>query len=547
MTNAEHIERPALNEDCRLGTCAFYLLYKDGHFVDSNSRLEAEEVARAYSRAKYGEPEAIQFFGAAMEEAALGDNGFLDFLESTRSTHPDIIITSPGIRNVPKASKLLAEYLANRLTIYTSHKDLQPVTLDTPVPVDMEVVKRIVSGRDPWLASLTPGKYAGHPVIYVSDLKTSAEGAEKAVRQIMEVGQATAAYPLFAVNLNIAESDHGDGDVRELMASRTIDGSLASIKSVIVKADNPIVQRTLRNLFAPEHAPYLRGYLEGMSDQALIRLYISVSNSDFRWIFNGDYAGQIRVLEKVLHEKGWVDASGRLFNRQKFVKSAEVVTTEPYRIVNYWLNSKRDIPFEKAREYSLMKYSDPNASEAIAQAIAENILASSKIQEVVAKGEPIVLTSSAYGSVPTAAAIISWKIEDIFKSQGIKVDKVKINRSGQFAVMNFGALSQAEREIQMKARKIGLSPADTEKLKGATVLAIDDLCATGSHERAIRELMATTEARETIFAYYIKFGERLMVNEPDTEEWLNKAGIQTLTDMIPMIRKLGLAKEETNE
>ncbi len=93
-------------------------------------------------------------------------------------------------------------------------------------------------------------------------------------------------------------------------------------------------------------------------------------------------------------------------------------------------------------------------------------------------------------------------------------------------------MSQQERLDELKARKLTLDEQEAALLEGKTLIVIDDLCATGSHEKAVQEVLTPTKLRKAIFAYNVKFGESLMVNEPDTEEWLNRVACMSPQDVL---------------
>jgi hypothetical protein len=184
--------------------------------------------------------------------------------------------------------------------------------------------------------------------------------------------------------------------------------------------------------------------------------------------------------------------------------------------------------------YSRMKYGDPLAVREVAERMAAGFLLNINFDEVLrSTRKPVIITSSAYGEVPTAAHAVSIQLVRILRENGVPVDTVKIDRNGDFGTSDYGTMSLEERKRRMGQRKIVLSKEAREKLKDAFAIVVDDVHVTGSHEKTLKELLETCEAKECVFSYLVEFSPNLAQREPQTEEKLNRAIVKTVTDLAP--------------
>lgn len=193
-----------------------------------------------------------------------------------------------------------------------------------------------------------------------------------------------------------------------------------------------------------------------------------------------------------------------------------------------------ELSVNAAREYSRMKYGDPDATHSIAERLTDLLVNSPEFQQHLPANRRILLASSAFGSIPTAAYALAREMKVILDQEGFEVLTVKFQREGGFHRTDYGALNFEERLQVLKKRKIGISAADRELLEGATLLVVDDLRSTGAHELALQQLLqAQTGVQNIIFAYWIAFGADLSSQNPMQEESINHSNISSLSDLLP--------------
>ena len=190
----------------------------------------------------------------------------------------------------------------------------------------------------------------------------------------------------------------------------------------------------------------------------------------------------------------------------------------------------------ETKMYSRMKYGDPVATKRIALHLASAITNHPFVQKLIISEEPILITSSAFGVIPTASYSVAREVTKLLQSLDVKHDRIKFERGGDFATNHYGTMTADERSAAMKKRQIFLSKTDKEKIKNKHVLIIDDISVTGSHEKKLHQLLSESGAKDWIFAYYYLLGKKIAAQSPETEEDLNRSEIRTVLDLIPFFK-----------
>ncbi len=522
----------------------------DGVLVDSVTGQPIEDFAALISNCKFGDEKAAEELAGSIADAALRNFHFLDFIINASLASKIIVITSHGIANVPTASALLLRGISARLNIWLANNNRQGLYVDSPIPVWVD--KEFYQSSDkvpPKLESIVEaGKYKGCHVLFVDDMLVSTKSADEVKQLLTTVGGAEKVFFLFGGALDTFVYAATDGALEKTVALKSIDGSLESLKGLLEHPEEvTVTQRLLKSVLSPENIPQLYDFLSNLPDKAALKLFKAASRINFFARYNAHYKPAIQVLRSVLIDKGWMGEDGVLYRKQKYTSKEAESTLKPHQIATYTLKSKADITPDEAKRYSRMKYCDPAAVRTIGLRMTQSLLHDEVFLQAVANREKIIITASAYGAIATAGAHLTDFIEAELVRAGINVDRIKVERKGQFAKQDFGKLTAEERAAAMKARKLVIEGDNADKVKGATVIAVDDLCATGSHERSMQKLLADSGASKMIACYYIKFTEQLMVNEPDTEEYLNRASAKTVADLIPWIKELQLLNKPSSE
>ncbi len=177
-----------------------------------------------------------------------------------------------------------------------------------------------------------------------------------------------------------------------------------------------------------------------------------------------------------------------------------------------------------------MKYGSPTAINSVATGVVKYLLDLSEL----AIHENLALASSAYGSIPNAAATVVDQMAAQFRNRGIAPVPIKFHRHGGFAMSNYGCLNPGERQLAMSRRTVTLNTDCAAKLAGKTLVVFDDLRCTGAHEDVLVKLLNLSEQKPSrvLFVYWIRFSDTLNQSNPQFEDLLNHAKIETLEDLM---------------
>jgi adenine/guanine phosphoribosyltransferase-like PRPP-binding protein len=251
-----------------------------------------------------------------------------------------------------------------------------------------------------------------------------------------------------------------------------------------------------------------------------------------RYWFEIFYCGENRKNSRIL--PGFMKLDPNPYQLSAPPAPAAASLSKVLRFSYFNLVSASDLSVNAAREYSRMKYGDPDATHSIAERMTDLLINSPEFKQQIPENRRILLASSAFGSIPTAAFALAREMQAILEQEGFEVVMVKLQRRGGFARTDYGSLNFEERLKVLKKRKISISPEDHALLEGGTLLVVDDLRSTGAHELALEELLlGQTGVQNIVFAYWIAFEAHLRTQNPMQEETINHSNISYLDDLLP--------------
>ena len=188
-------------------------------------------------------------------------------------------------------------------------------------------------------------------------------------------------------------------------------------------------------------------------------------------------------------------------------------------------------------DYSRMKYGDLKSTKILAKLLFENFVSKYRSPADPLESDKIVIASSAYGIVPTAAFGLAVEFESLMNLAGVSFEVVKIERSLGLGSEDYAELNNDQRESFLAKRKLSLTCEATEKLDGARLIVIDDLFATGRHQEAILDLLKRkTSVKDVLFLYILQLSERLGRDYPMAEHSVNRYSIRNLDDYFQLIQ-----------
>jgi PRTase ComF-like len=183
-------------------------------------------------------------------------------------------------------------------------------------------------------------------------------------------------------------------------------------------------------------------------------------------------------------------------------------------------------------QYSRFKYGSEKAARSYGHKMARELM---QTNPDILTAEKLVIAGSPYKFVRTASSAITRFCTDAINlarlSKGLPpAMPLKIHRKSVFQG-DYGTLTAAERIALMSQNTISI---DTDLIKDAVFLVVDDIKITGAHEKIIRDL-AGTLPQHAIFSYVAALDREEAMAHPQIEHDLNHAGAVTLDKILENI------------
>lgn len=185
-------------------------------------------------------------------------------------------------------------------------------------------------------------------------------------------------------------------------------------------------------------------------------------------------------------------------------------------------------------EYSRFKYGDGHVASHYGTLMAQQAL---NAYPDLLEEEDVYVTSSAYKVAPPASHALlrpfirtARAIGRIHKT-ATRFRPLRIHRA-HLTNGDYAAMTVEEREAVV-ARN-GLSLEEGADIAKKSVIALDDIYVTGSHERSIEDVMQKHDARRTVYSYVIQAagGHK----DPKMEAVINGASVSHIGNIIDMAR-----------
>lgn len=183
--------------------------------------------------------------------------------------------------------------------------------------------------------------------------------------------------------------------------------------------------------------------------------------------------------------------------------------------------------------YSRFKYSDPNAAAYYGTLLAEGIQRCHIFQKANTNPDDVVITASAYKSLPTAAQAVATAAIETLKASGCPVHKGRIHRD-KLTEGDYGAMSADERAYWMSCNGLWVDP---EIFEGRHVIVADDVSISGAHGRAIVSMFASVPLASLTLMHIIELDPALAIKDPKIEDRMNHAVIKNLGDLRHLINQ----------
>jgi hypothetical protein len=192
-------------------------------------------------------------------------------------------------------------------------------------------------------------------------------------------------------------------------------------------------------------------------------------------------------------------------------------------------------PFS-ATQYSRYKYGSVAAAEAFAVALGEAFY---QCRPELVRGPRLLLTSSPYTYVPTAATALARGLQPVLNAARARAGLppapfVQVDRVGTSAG-DYGMLSAQARDQRMAANVLSFRRFPPDQVRGAHLLVVDDVRVTGAHQRCVMQASEDMPFLARIFLYIACFRPASSRFDPTQEDALNHASVRTLSDLAAIV------------
>jgi hypothetical protein len=201
----------------------------------------------------------------------------------------------------------------------------------------------------------------------------------------------------------------------------------------------------------------------------------------------------------------------------------------------------RAAPFSAAC-YSRYKYGSVTATEAFATALAA---AFAEHCPDAVRAPRLLLTSSPYSHVPTAATTLARKVQPGLNAMRatlglppaplLKVDRLTASAG------DYGTLSALARDRHMAANALSFHRFPPCQVRGAHLVVVDDVRVTGAHQRCLARASEELPLGARAFVYIAAVRPAAGGTfdpasfDPTVEDALNHAAIKTLDDLAGLV------------
>jgi hypothetical protein len=206
------------------------------------------------------------------------------------------------------------------------------------------------------------------------------------------------------------------------------------------------------------------------------------------------------------------------------------------RIIHFLLHSihsQAELGF-CPEEYSRFKHGSDTIARKFGYELADGFIADCLSKHY--KGEQIVIMPGAYSYIPTASFRMKKYFVDklnlyLFENNYPVTEETKIYRTVSYRE-DYGEMS-AERRYNLIKNDIFY--IDKKFIENKTILHLDDIKITGTHERIIVDMLKNNDLDNTCYMLYFAGLENKQIH-PNIENYLNHKYVKNLDDINSIIK-----------
>jgi hypothetical protein len=194
-----------------------------------------------------------------------------------------------------------------------------------------------------------------------------------------------------------------------------------------------------------------------------------------------------------------------------------------------------DLGFDKY-DYSKFKYGSKRVSRLYGTELGDKFVKNLYIRDDLAKigDQDIVVCSAPYKFIPVASTILKDYFISSFNKEWCKehspVIDMKVSR-GHSYYEDYGAMSEEERDKAINSDDFYI---DAEIIKDKTLILIDDIRISGSHERRMVTLLEKANFTGNVFFVY--YASLIGKHDPTIENKLNYAFVKNVLSIDSIVK-----------
>lgn len=197
------------------------------------------------------------------------------------------------------------------------------------------------------------------------------------------------------------------------------------------------------------------------------------------------------------------------------------------------ISSEKDFDF-LPDEYSKFKYGAENIARKFGYELADRFIHG--VFKETYKGQQLIVLPSAYSHIPTASFFMTKYFINrlnsyLFDNGYPVVQETKIHRTVTYRE-DYGEMSAADRYKLISGDKFYI---DKEFIKNKTMIFLDDIKITGTHERIITKMLGEYGITEDSYMIYFAELTDKTIN-PKIENYLNNYFVKNIHDVDTIIQ-----------
>lgn len=231
----------------------------------------------------------------------------------------------------------------------------------------------------------------------------------------------------------------------------------------------------------------------------------------------------IESILPIIHRS--TSSSVSMIGKGAIVSNSSGTTFEELYFSLKEFDSEESINFNVV-DYSKLKYGSGKAAESFGKLLSKGLVRSKKFSSFIerSKGKEILIASAPYKYLPVASTALKNEVHNTMVLDGVENTLLdfKVFR-GHSYLSDYGEMDKDKRWSSLSGDSFRI---DKDFIKDRSIIFVDDVKITGSHENRMRNLLAEAGYEGTVL--YVYFAEFTGEGSPSIENLLNYAYIEDL-------------------